>query len=114
MDEGIEMMQIKKTSFEPRYPWWVKKISIAEDMIVASFQACACGERQHKARFSEHGVRTLQQAKFDLIRQVNHAFKVSLNLLLDILIEFMNMILSFFLSLIKHKVSLFSAHRLRE
>ena len=83
-------------------------------MIVASFQACACGQRQHKARFSEHGVRTLQQAKFDLIRQVNHAFKVSLNLLLDILIEFMNMILSFFLSLIKHKVSLFSAHRLRE
>ena len=84
-------------------------------MIVASFQACACVQRQHKARFSEHGVRTLQQAKFDLIRQVNHAFKVSLNLLLDILIEFMNMILSFFfLSLIEHKVSLFSAHRVRE
>ena len=50
MDEGIEMMQIEKTSSEPQYPWWVKKISIAEDMIVASFQACACGQRQHKAR----------------------------------------------------------------
>ena len=75
MDEGIEMMQIEKTSSEPQYPWWVKKISIGEDMIVASFKACACGQRQHKARFREHGGRTLQQAKFDLIRQVNHAFK---------------------------------------
>jgi hypothetical protein len=75
MDEGIEMMQIEKTSSEPQYPWWVKKISIAEDMIVASFQACACGQRQHKARFRQHGGRTLQQAQLDLIRQVNHAFK---------------------------------------
>ena len=48
MDEGIEMMQIKKTSFEPRSPWWVKKNSIGEDMIVASFQACAADNASTK------------------------------------------------------------------
>ena len=75
MDEGIEMMPIENTSSEPQCPWWVKIFSIGEDMIVASFKACSCGQRQHKARFRERGGRTLQQAKFELIRQVNHSFK---------------------------------------
>jgi|LauGreSuBDMM15SN_2_FD.fasta_scaffold781584_1 hypothetical protein len=75
MDEGIEMMPIEQTSFEPQFPWWVSKISTGEDKIVATFKACACRQRQHSARFGERGGRNLQQAKFELIRQVNHAFK---------------------------------------
>jgi hypothetical protein len=38
MDEGIQMMPIEKTISEPRYPRWVEKNSIGEDMIVASYQ----------------------------------------------------------------------------
>ena len=48
-----------------------------------AFKACAW--RQHFARFGERGGRTLQVAKFELIRQVTH------DLLLFYLIEFMNM-----------------------
>ena len=73
MDEGIEMLPIEErneeTSSEPQLPWWVNQISTDDDKIGA-FKACAC--RQHFARFGERGGRTLQQAKFDLIRQVTH------------------------------------------
>lgn len=66
------MMQFGKTSSE--YPWWVKKISIGEDMIAASFNKCSCGQRQHKVRFGERGIgRTCEEAKLELIRQVNHS-----------------------------------------
>ena len=74
MDEGIEMMPIEKMISEPQYPWWVKKISIGEDMIVASYQTCSCGQRQPKARFGERGIcRTCEEAKSELIRQVNNS-----------------------------------------
>jgi hypothetical protein len=74
MDEGIEMMPIEQIS-EQQYPWWVGKVSTGDDKIVASFKACACGQRQHFARFGERGMgRTLQQAEFELIRQVNQIF----------------------------------------
>ena len=73
MDKGIEMIPIeernKETSSEPQFPWWVSQVSTDDDKIVA-FKACAC--RQHKTRFGERGGRTLQQAKFELIRQVTH------------------------------------------
>ena len=69
MDEGIEMSRSNKQSSEPQFPWWVSQVSTDEDKIVA-FKACAC--RQHFARFWERGGRTLQQAKFELIRQVTH------------------------------------------
>ena len=69
MDEGIEMMPIEQTSSVSQFPWWVCQVSTDEDKIVA-FKACAC--RQHFARFWERGGRTLQQAKFKLIRQVTH------------------------------------------
>ena len=75
MDEGIEMMPIKQMSFEPQIPWWVSQVSTGEDKIVASFKPCACRQRQHSARFGEREGRNLQQAKFEFIRQVNHAFK---------------------------------------
>ena len=67
MDEGIEMMLIERTSSEPQSPWWVSKVSTAEDKIVATLKACACRQQQHSARFGERGGRTLQEAKFDLI-----------------------------------------------
>ena len=73
MDEGIEMMPIEQTSSEPQFPWWVSKVSTGEDKIVASFKACACGQRQHFARFGER--RTLQEAKFVLITYVNLSFQ---------------------------------------
>ena len=66
MDEGIEMMPIEQTSSEPQFPWWVSQVSTDEDKIVA-FKACAC--RRHFARFGGRGGRTLQQTKFELIRQ---------------------------------------------
>ncbi len=73
MDEGIEMLPIEErneeSSSEPQLPWWVCQVSTDDDKIVA-FKSCAC--RQHFARFGERGGRTLQQAKFDLIRQVTH------------------------------------------
>ena len=71
MDEGIEMMPIEQTSSEPLFPCWVSQVSTDEDKIVA-IEAYAC--RQHFARFGKRGGRTLQQAKFDLIRQVTHDF----------------------------------------
>ena len=77
MDEGIEMKHIEQTSSEPQFPWWVSKVSTGDDKILASFKAGACRQRQHSARFAERGGRTLQQAKFELIKQVNHAFKLN-------------------------------------
>ncbi len=70
MNEDIEMLPIEErneeSSSEPQLPWWVCQVSTDDDKIVA-FKACAC--RQH---FGERGGRTLQQAKFNLIRQVTH------------------------------------------
>ena len=67
MDEGIEIMPIEQTSSKPQFPWWVSQVSTDEYKIGAL-----------KARAStplasrERGGRTLQLAKFELIRQVTH------------------------------------------
>ena len=69
LDEGIEMMPIEQTALNRNYFLGVCQVSTDEDKI-ASFKASAC--RQHFTRFGERGGRTLQLAKFELIKQVNH------------------------------------------
>ena len=64
----------------------------------------------HFARFGKRGGRTLQQAKFELIRQVTHDL---LLFYLDWIYEYV-MLLSFYWSFVEHKIYLFTAHRARE
>ena len=76
------------------------KFRTDEDKIVA-FKACAC--RQHFARFGERGGRTLQQAKFELIRQVTHDL---LLFYLDWIYEYV-ILLSFYWSFVENIKSIY-------